>query len=85
MSGIGETYECGICHGAFTKGFSDEEAEAEARTVFSPAELADTEIVCADCWGPFAAAMPRIRAEIDQEAAQAGLSYDEFARREAQR
>jgi hypothetical protein len=85
MSGIGDTYECGICHGTFTKVRADDDAMAEAEAIYSPAELAASEIVCDDCWGPYMAALPRLRAEIDQEAAAAGLSYDEFVRREALR
>ena len=44
----GERYECAVCHGAFTKIRSDEEALAEMRDLWN--ETRDPEVVCHDCW-----------------------------------
>ena len=81
----GETYTCGNCGGTFEKTISDEEAAAEAAGFFSPAELEATEVVCDDCWRLIEPELPRLRAGLDREAAAAGLSFDEFMRREARR
>ena len=53
MSGTGESYECFVCHGAFTKGRSDEEAHAEMEAVWQPIPGDDEEpgIVCDGCFG----------------------------------
>jgi DNA-directed RNA polymerase subunit RPC12/RpoP len=54
------TFKCANCGGEFNKSRSDEEAMAEAKQIFSPAELApsarDAEgavIVCDDCFQRF--------------------------------
>lgn len=78
-----ETYVCACCGGTFEKTRSDEEAAAEAVEIFTAAELEATETVCDDCWQQFMPALPRLRAELDAEAAAAGMSRDEFLRREA--
>jgi hypothetical protein len=79
------TFTCALCGGTFEKGWSEEEELAEAAASFSPAELEDAAVLCDDCYQPFAAALPGIRAQVGQEAAAAGLSYDEFVRQEARR
>lgn len=38
MSGLGEAYECWVCHGTFTKTRSDEEAAAEMKATWQPAD-----------------------------------------------
>jgi hypothetical protein len=38
---MSEIYACAICHGEFTKGQSDQDAEAEARSLFPAKDLAD--------------------------------------------
>ena len=80
-----ETYTCACCHQTFNKCRSDEEAWDEALDLHSPAELEAVAVVCDDCWRKLMAEVPRIRAEIDQEAAAAGISYDAYVRREAAR
>lgn len=53
MTGIGERYECAVCHGVFTKTWSDEEALAEAFSLFPADDIAtenDRGIVCDDCF-----------------------------------
>jgi hypothetical protein len=51
MSGIGEPYECAVCHGTFTKTRSDEEALAEMRETWQPASGDDDPgVVCDDCF-----------------------------------
>jgi hypothetical protein len=51
MSGIGEEYECEICHGTFRKGRSDEEAWAELEVTWQPIAGDDeVGIVCDDCY-----------------------------------
>ena len=80
---MSDTFTCANCGGTFGKGRPDEEAAAEARAIFSPAELAAESVVCDLCFQLFMPALPRLRAEIDQEAAASGLSTDEWLRREA--
>ncbi len=53
-----DTYKCAACGGTFTKGWTDEEAAAEAASVFTPEELKDTSLVCDPCWREMRAAMP---------------------------
>ena len=43
-------YKCDRCGGVFEKGWSDEDAEAEASEVFSEEALKDRAIVCDDCY-----------------------------------
>jgi hypothetical protein len=80
---VADTFTCECCGKTYEKVWSDEEAWAEARQLHSPAELEATVVVCDDCFQEIMAGMPRIRAEIDQEAAAAGMSYDEYVRRES--
>jgi hypothetical protein len=51
VTGTGETYECEICHHAFTKTRSDEEAIAEMRETWQP-HPGDDEVgtVCGGCF-----------------------------------
>ena len=77
------TYTCAKCGGSFEEGWSDEEAMAEAESIFTPAELAAVAVVCDPCFRGFIPALPGLRAEVDQQAAAAGLPLDEFLRREA--
>jgi hypothetical protein len=81
----GETYTCAACGEAYEKIRTGVDAMAEAEALFSHAELASKVRVCDDCWEAFMPELPRLRAEADQRAAAAGLSYDEFMRREAVR
>lgn len=48
-------YHCAHCGGVFTKGWSDEEAEAEYATTFStdPHFHEPREVVCDDCYKEF--------------------------------
>jgi hypothetical protein len=51
VSGVGETYECQVCHGTFAKTRSDEEALAEMRETWRPTPGDDDPgIVCDDCF-----------------------------------
>ena len=50
MRDIGDLYECAVCHGTFAKTISDEEARAEARSLFPAEDLEDTGVVCDDCF-----------------------------------
>lgn len=77
-------FTCDLCGGTFEKAWSEEEAQAEAERLFSPAELEDTAIVCHDCWLSLMDATPRIRAEVAREAAAAGMSFDDYVRYLAQ-
>lgn len=48
---LGEPYTCGNCGGIFTKTWSDEEAMAEARSLFPAEDLEDgIGIVCDGCF-----------------------------------
>ena len=51
MTGIGEPYECAVCHGRFEKTRSDEEALAEMRETWRPHDGdEDQGTVCDDCF-----------------------------------
>jgi hypothetical protein len=78
-----DTFTCARCGGTWDKVWTDEEAMAEAEATFTEAELTDAAVICDDCYQAFMPALPRLRAEIDQEAAAAGLPLDAFLRREA--
>lgn len=75
-----DTFTCARCGRTFDKDWSDEEARAEAEAAFSAAELEETSDVCDDCHKALMAAMPRLRAQVDQEAAAAGMPYGEYVR-----
>jgi hypothetical protein len=48
---MADTYECAVCHGVFEKGWTDEEANAEAAAIFGAAPPEDErDVVCDDCW-----------------------------------
>jgi len=47
---MGETCTCARCGKDFVSEWSDEDALAEAQANFSPEELADTAVVCDDCY-----------------------------------
>jgi hypothetical protein len=54
MSGVGESFTCANCGGAFRKNRSDEEAMAETESIFSQAEIkSGVAIVCDDCFNSF--------------------------------
>lgn len=54
MTGIGESYTCERCGGTFEKIRSDEEAMAEARSLWTPETMADEQcVICDDCFGEF--------------------------------
>lgn len=55
---MSETYRCAACGGTFTKGWSDDEAAAEAAGAFAAVELEDAAVVCDDCWLGMRRAMP---------------------------
>ena len=56
MSGIGEPYVCARCGGTFKKQVSDEDAIAEALSLWTPETLADEQaIVCDPCFTEFMA------------------------------
>ena len=44
------TYKCYMCKGEFKKGWSDEEAKAEAAEAFPGYEIQDDDLVCNDCY-----------------------------------
>ncbi len=43
-------YQCAQCGGIFEKGWSDEEANKEAKEKFPNLKQLDSEIVCDDCY-----------------------------------
>lgn len=54
-----DEYRCAVCGGVFTKGWSDEEAKAEAATLFQQQpETHDMAVVCDDCFKQMTAAVP---------------------------
>jgi hypothetical protein len=44
------TFTCAACGGTFEKGWSDEEAAAEALEVWGPLDPDDEATVCDDCY-----------------------------------
>ena len=56
MSGEGESYTCARCGGTFEKVRSDEEAMAEARSLWTPETMADPQaVICDPCFREFIA------------------------------
>jgi DNA-directed RNA polymerase subunit RPC12/RpoP len=56
MSGTGESYTCARCGGTFRKVRSDEDAMAEAESLWTPETMADPQaIVCDPCFREFIA------------------------------
>jgi hypothetical protein len=56
MTGTGDRYICERCGGRFVKTRSDEEAEAERRSLWTPEANADPQaIICDDCFREFVA------------------------------
>jgi hypothetical protein len=47
---MAETFKCAQCGGEFEKEWSDEEAIAEAESIFGPLEGVVGTLVCDDCW-----------------------------------
>jgi len=47
---MSDTYTCADCHMTFRKGWSDEEAKAEAAEVFPDVPLEGYAVVCDDCY-----------------------------------
>lgn len=47
---MGDTYRCAACGEEYEKGWTDEEAAAEAETLFTAEERQDMAVVCDDCW-----------------------------------
>lgn len=45
-------FKCAMCGGVFEKGWTDEEATAEAVSIFGE-HREDDAIVCDDCWNEF--------------------------------
>lgn len=43
------TYTCSACHGVFESGWTDEEAQAEALSIFG-AQCGPMSMVCDECW-----------------------------------
>ncbi len=75
-------FACARCGGIFKKGRTDDHALAEARELFSPAELESTAVICDDCWQEFMPHAAWIRAQLHREAAAAGITYEEFLKGE---
>jgi hypothetical protein len=54
VSGVGESFTCARCGTVHEKGWSDEEAMAEAEDLWTPETMADPQaIVCDDCFREF--------------------------------
>jgi hypothetical protein len=47
---MGSTYTCEACHGTFSKGWSDDEALAEAVGLFGAIPVEEQAVVCDDCF-----------------------------------
>jgi nitrate/TMAO reductase-like tetraheme cytochrome c subunit len=46
-------YECSVCHGVFSKGWTDEEAEAERVELWPDTPLDECALTCDDCHKKF--------------------------------
>lgn len=56
MDAMSETFTCEQCGGTFPKIRSDEEAMAEARSLWTPEAMADPQaVICDDCFQEFIA------------------------------
>lgn len=56
MSGVGEPYTCERCGRTFEKVRSDEEALAEAESLWTPETMTDPQaVICDDCFQEFMA------------------------------
>jgi len=53
VSGLGETYECYVCHGTFKKTRTDEEALAEAEAAWIRTD--EPQVICGDCYAEVSA------------------------------
>lgn len=53
-------YKCALCKEVFNKGWSDEEAQAEALEVFGEIPQDQQEVVCDDCYKMMITAVPPI-------------------------
>ena len=49
MSGVGEPYECAVCHETFVKTITDEEALAEQAAIWQP-RPGESSLVCDGCF-----------------------------------
>ena len=63
MGAVTETFTCASCHGTFPKGWSDEEAAAEAEEFFPGINVTDPEEAGMVCDGCYQHIMSRARAE----------------------
>lgn len=50
---LNNQYTCACCHGAYDKGWTEEEAEKELGENFPDHEKEDCDIVCDDCYRKF--------------------------------
>jgi hypothetical protein len=55
------SFTCEQCKGVFIKGQTDEESMEEANKAFTPEELADTVVVCDECWKLLLEAIPELK------------------------
>lgn len=56
MSGTWDLYTCERCGGEFIKIISDEEARADAESLWTPETMADPQaVICDDCFREFIA------------------------------
>lgn len=45
-----DEYQCAMCGGVFTKGWSEQEARAETQQYWPDTPQEDLAVVCDDCW-----------------------------------
>ena len=50
---MNNSYTCEACKETFEKGWTDEEAQAEAEELWSKEALKDKAIICDDCYNEF--------------------------------
>src|SRR5450755_3189041 len=43
-------YQCAMCGGVFTKGWSEQEARAETQSYWPDTPQEDLAVICDDCW-----------------------------------
>ncbi len=56
---MADTYTCEMCKGTFDKGWTDEEAQAEAERLFPGMDHSDMAMLCDDCFQKIQAAAMR--------------------------
>ena len=55
---MSDTFTCEMCGNTFEKGWTDEEAQDEARQIFGEIPPEEQALTCDDCWRRFLPIVP---------------------------